>query len=243
MQYIGVKKFIESFKEPFDRIGKATSIAKKKIKDRGERATKELLKEEIDAVLLEWDNKTKLGERVHNKLVEKERNNPNVIVEGYRESVGEIEIDDLEAHIINKLENNKIYLEKQIVSNHNGIIGYSDRVEVKNNYINITDTKTWNKIYRSSSYIAENGFKIPATYFDYPLQDMQVCNFNEAALQLSLYMYILWTYNKKLKPGKLWIRHIELTESGRMKSEGKLIPVPYLRSEVKAMIKNKRINW
>ena len=53
-------------------------------------------------------------------------------------------------------------------------------------------------------------------------------------------MYILWTYNKRLKPGKLYIRHVKLTDNGDIIHE-ELIEVPFLREEIKALLKNKKL--
>lgn len=237
--YIGVKEFINGYHEPFDRIAKATNKAKKDLKDRGERATKEMLNKEIELVIAEWDEKIEKGYKAHEFVYKKEiEKNPNIIVGKYKkaESLGSELLNALE---INKLELDKTYLEKQIVSNHNGLIGYIDKLEVtKNGFINITDIKSWEHIYRSSSFVV-NGFRVPPKFFFSPIDNLQDCNYNEVCLQLSIYMYIVWTYNKKLKPGKLCINHLILNEDGKVIDE-KIIEVPYLRREVKALLNNKK---
>ena len=121
------------------------------------------------------------------------------------------------------------------------MVGYADDVEIKNNFIKIEDIKTTKAIYKTSGIKTKTGYLVPPTYFYPPISKLQDCNFNEAALQMSIYMYILWTYNKKLKPGKMYIRHIK-TNSFDKVTEQVLIEVPYLREEVKAMLKYKLQN-
>lgn len=239
--YTGIKKFISQYKKPFDRIGKATKKAKGILKDRGDKLTKALIEEEVNLILEEWNIKTQKGIDAHTLINNKEmKKNPDIIYEGYVKYEEAEENDKLIDTSINKLSSSSIYIEKKIVSNHHMLIGYADKVEVtKDNFINIEDYKSWDKLYRSSSYVVENGFKIAPSFFFSPINHLQDTNYSEACLQLSLYMYILWTYNKKLKPGSLKIRHIKLNEEGLIIDE-EYIEVPYLREEVKAMLKNKK---
>lgn len=239
--YIGVKELISNYKKPFDRVTKATKKAKANLKERGEKASGEILQEEVELVLAEWDEKTLNGQKAHDVINKKQlTKDPSIIVSQYEkhDADSNIEIDAG----INILERNKRYIEKQIVSNHHYIIGYADLVEVtRDGYINIEDYKTWDKIYRTSAFLIDNGFKVPATYFFPPISHIQDTNYWAACLQLSIYMYILWTYNKKLKPGKLYIRHIPLNDKGMIIDET-LIEVPYLREEVKNILKNMKLN-
>ena len=238
--YIGVKNFISQYKEPFDREAKATKKAKANLKDRGEKSNKETLAEEIDLVLAEWDEKTKKGENAHVVIHNRElKKIPNAIYTTYvKHEGGDGEMDaQLESNLLRGIT----YFEKKIVSNHHHLIGYADKVEVtKDGYINIEDYKTFDVLYRTGSFTIDNGFKVPSKYFFSPINHIEDCNYNEACLQLSLYMYILWTYNKRLKPGKLYIRHVKLTDNGDIIHE-ELIEVPFLREEVKALLKNKKL--
>ena len=236
--YRGIKDFISDYKEPFDRIKQATKKAKAALKDRGEKATQKLIEEEMAVIIAEWDRKTQYGEEAHKALNEQElRDNPNAILHEYIKYTGEGEMNSLEE---NKLEKGITYLEKKIVSNHHHLIGYADKVEVtKDGFINITDHKTHDKIYRTSGFTIDNGFKVPPKLYFPPVNHLHACNFVDAALQLSFYMYILWTHNKKLKPGKLYINHVSLNEEGKILST-ELIETPYMREEVKALLQAKK---
>lgn len=237
--YIGVKSLISEFKEPFDRIGKATKKAKKIISDRGDKATKELLEEEVNLILAEWDRKRKRGEDYQKKLCEKElKINKNAILEEYEKHDDSKEIDHKR---ISKVENNKTYLEKKLVSNKYKIIGYADRIDVKKGVINIIDNKVVEKIYRSSGFTLDNGFRMPPTKMLSPIDHLDDCNYNDFVLQLSLYMYLAWESNKRLKIGKLYIRHIHMNELNKIVSD-ELIEVPYMKEEVKKILKYRLLN-
>jgi hypothetical protein len=236
--YTGVKELISEFKESFDRIGKATKMAKTNITNRGEKADKETLKSEIDNILAEWDSKRDNGIKLHEKEVAAEKkNNPKCIYEGYNSGKSDGMIDPS----LNQLGNNNTYLEKLLFSNKHGIIGYADKVVVKRGTIDITDTKVVSHIYRSSSFMLDNGFKVPPKKMSHPLEHLDDCNYNEFVLQLSLYMYMAWDANKNLKVGKLYINHIHTNDKGKI-IDRKLIEVPYMRDEVKKMLKYKKLN-
>lgn len=240
MNYIGVKELIAELKPEFDRIGKATKIAKANIKDRGEKADKDLLRIEIDLILAEWDAKRDLGIKIQQELCDKElKINKSAVYEGY--SLKAFDVEKPYTKEDSKLENNKVYLEKKLVSNKYGIIGYADYINVKRGTINITDNKVIDKLYRSSSFKTDTGFQIIGEKMFEPLDHLDSCNFNDAVLQLSLYMYLAWENNKNLKIGKLFIRHIKLNDKGK-KIKDELIPVPYMKSEVKKILKYRSLN-
>ena len=235
---IGVKAFIEEFREPFDRIGKATRKARKTITDRGDKVNKDNLAEELQLVLAEWDRKTQRGIDYQKKLCDKEiAINKNAIL-GIYSSHEEWELVDKS---VCKLENNKVYLEKCLFSIKHGIIGYADKVEVKRNTINITDNKVVEVIYRTGSFKTDTGFRVAATKMDAPLQHLDCCNYIDFVLQLSLYMYLAWENNKSLKIGKLFIRHIVMNDRDKI-TKDELIEVPYMKEEVIKMLKNKKLN-
>lgn len=236
--YIGVKALISEFKEPFDKIGKATKKAKKNLSDRGEKASKEILEEEINLILAEWDRKRDRGEKVQKDLCVKElKTNKNAILEKY-EKHDNISIIDKS---ISKVENNTVYLEKKLISNKYKLIGYSDKIEVKRGTIYITDNKVVEKIYRSSGFTLDNGFKVPPTKMLAPLDHLDDCNYIDFVLQLSLYMYLAWESNKRLKIGKLFIRHIHMNDKDKVISD-ELIEVPYMKEEVMKILKYRLLN-
>lgn len=92
-----------------------------------------------------------------------------------------------------------------------GVCGQSDKTDVYNNIVDISDYKT-NKEIKEKGYTNWEGVtqKMKA-----PLRHLDDCNLNHYALQLSLYMYIILKHNPGLKPGKLTIHHIEFEEAGR----------------------------
>jgi len=231
--YLGVKKFIAEFKEPFDKNVVSIKKAKERLRERGEKTTDLAVKEEANIILKEWEELEEKGTRIHKKIQDKKAKIKKCIVEGRESSSKKEGTPDPSTNI---LKNNTNYIEKRIVSEKYELIGYADDVEVKNNFINIEDTKTGKAIYKTSAIKLKNGFTLPPSYFFPPLHNLQDCNFNETALQMSLYMYILWTYNKKLKPGKMFIRHIKTNSQDKIIDE-EMIKVPYLRDEVKAMLK------
>ena len=235
--YKGIKEFIKEFKEPFDRHTTSLKKAKERLRDRGEKATELAVKEEAQIIIAEWDESIKRGEKLHKQIQEKKTKIKNCIVEGWESNSKKKGSPDPSANI---LKNNTNYIEKRVVSEKYKLSGYSDDIDVVKNFINIEDTKT-GEIYKTSAIKLKTGFVLPPTYFFPPLSNLQDCNFNEIALQMSLYMYILWTHNKHLKPGKMHIRKI-VTNSQDKIIEEKLIKVPYLRDEVKAMLKNRLQN-
>ena len=232
---IGVKDFIKEFKEPVNWAEKAEKQAKKNV---GKKATKEEVQEEIDKITAEYDKKRVKGETYQAKLCQKEvDSNPNAILGTYKayDSSNVPETDSC------KLDPNKVYLEKFLMSNKYEILGYADRIDTKGNIINITDNKVVEKIYRSSSFKTETGFKVESKKMLPPLQHLDDTNYNDFVLQLSLYMYLAWENNKNMKIGNLYIRHIVMNDLDKVTSDT-TIPVPYLKDEVKLMLKYKLEN-
>jgi len=240
MQLIGVKEFIEEFKQPFDKIAKVTKIAKKAIREKGESTKdKELLKEEIDLVIAEWDRKIERGIKVQNDLCQFEiKSNPNAIL-GVYNKIEEVDYQCDKKDLI--LENNKTYLERFLYSNKYKIQGYADKIEIKRSTINITDNKVVENIYRTSSFKTDTGFQVKGIKMGEPLDNLDDCNYYHFVLQLSLYMYLAWESNKHLKIGKLFIRHIKMNDRDK-KTSDELIEVPYLKKEVMKMLKYKQLN-
>jgi len=231
MSYKGIKNFIADFKEPINFKRKA----KERLKEEGETATKKAV-EEMEIILKkEYEEAGDRGKKLHSKIQDNKTKIKKYIVEGWEEPIDKTIPPDPSTNILN---NNTSYIEKKIVSEKYKLIGYVDEINVIKNYINIEDIKTSKKIYKSSAIKLKNGFILPPKYYYSPIDNIQDCNFYQAALQMSLYMYILWTYNKKLKPGKLYIRHIKTNDRDEILEE-ELIEVPYLLEEVKKMLKHR----
>jgi hypothetical protein len=151
--------------------------------------------------------------------------------------------DGLKIAPIQKLEPG-IYPEHMVYLKSAGICGQSDLVEVVNNTVNIIDYKT-NKEIKKESYINWDGI---SEKLSNPVNNLDDCNFNHYALQLSVYMYIILKHNPKLKVGKMLIHHVIFDEDEKdlngypvtkynengdpIVKEVIVIPVPYLQDEV-----------
>lgn len=231
MSYRAVKEFIDSYAKPFDKDKRSRYIARKRLRDRGERTTRELVNEEIKVVLEEWQQKAKIGEEIHNRIQEREMKKiPLSIKEEY--IPGDTQLNDIE---VNKLEIGKTYFEKRILSNLYNLSGRADKVYIDNKgYIHIEEYKTWETININYTAIADNGFIIK-DYFLHPLGDYLDSNFSKACLQASIYMYLLWNTNKRLKPGSIKILHIKIDEDGNITDE-KQYEVAYRIDEVKKLL-------
>jgi hypothetical protein len=151
--------------------------------------------------------------------------------------------DGLKIAPIQKLEPG-IYPEHMVYLKSAGICGQSDLVEVVNNKVNIIDYKT-NKEIKMESYVDWDG---KSEKLCNPVNNLDDCNFNHYALQLSVYMYIILKHNPKLKVGKMLIHHVIFDEDEKdlngypvtkynengdpIVKEVIVIPVPYLQDEV-----------
>ena len=141
-----------------------------------------------------------------------------------------------------------VYPEHMVYLKSAGICGQSDLVEVVNGKVSIVDYKT-NKEIKMQSYKDWEGI---SQKMNFPASHLDDCNFNHYALQLSIYMYIILKHNPKLRPGNMFIYHVQfeieskdkygypvtkLTEQGDpVVQEVLQIPVPYLKDEVISII-------
>lgn len=233
--YIGVKDFIKRYKKEFDRNKSAINKAKSRLKESGDKQTKENINREVELVLAEWDLKTKYGEQAHKALNDKFIDkHPDTIVGEYKKQF----VDSVPEYT--QIQREKHYIERLVVDPQAKILGYIDYVYVdKQGYIHIKDKKTWKERKLHYSAIAPNGFKI-INYFFPPLNHLIDCNWNEACLQISLYAYMLWNTNKRLKIGSLTIEHVILNESGEI-TDVINYEAPYLLDEVKAIIQDYKL--
>jgi len=143
-----------------------------------------------------------------------------------------------------------IYPEHLIYLNSVGVCGQADRVEVVGETINLYDYKT-NKEIKQEGFTDRSGKTkkmLP------PLSHLDDCNFNDYALQLSIYMYMMCKHNYNLEAGKMQIDHIEFEVIGyneygypisKLDKDGnpivkKITPydVPYLKKEVIELFKH-----
>ena len=141
-----------------------------------------------------------------------------------------------------------VYPEHMVYLKSAGICGQSDLVEVVEGKVSIIDYKT-NKEIKMQSYKDWEGI---SQKMKFPVNHLDDCNFNHYALQLSIYMYIILKHNPKLRPGPMYIHHVQFEEDGKDEhgypittytKEGDPvlkalvpIPVPYLKDEVISLI-------
>lgn len=225
-ELIGVHKFLNRFKPEIDWEKKAKKKAKEK-------------NVPIEDIKAEWEKKREMGINIH-KRIQKE-------LEGL-EGVQSWEIDFKDSGgfyegLPEKDEQlqNGIYLERPCFSHKQGLIGFPDKIEVKNNTINIEDYKTFTKLYRTSQSIRFGG-KVLKDSYSHPVAYLDSCNYIDTCLQLSLYMYMLWENNRTLKVGRLYLTHIVIDDNEKIISRNKE-EVPYMREEVRKLLDFKRQDY
>ena len=141
-----------------------------------------------------------------------------------------------------------VYPEHMVYLKSAGICGQSDLVEVVEGKVSIIDYKT-NKEIKMQSWKDWEGI---SQKMQFPVSHLDDCNFNHYALQLSIYMYIILKHNPKLRPGPMYIHHVQFEEEAKDEHgypitkytpEGDpvlkdliQIPVPYLKDEVISLI-------
>lgn len=141
-----------------------------------------------------------------------------------------------------------IYPEHLVFLKSAGLIGQSDRVEIADGLLHISDYKT-NKEIEFKSYVNWEGMSKKMLGVVSHLDD---CNYFHYSLQLSLYMYMVLRHNPKLKPGKINIHHVTFENTGfdqygypiaRLDQDNnpivkgvEYIPCDYLFSDVKAIV-------
>lgn len=219
---ISVKDFISSFKKPVDWNAKAKKYAK-------EHGMK------VDDVLKEWEETKQKGISKGNALHLRKQNE-------YLDSDNYIKYDYIktdDTFVYNpenyKVESGYTYDEKPFVFNKLDLIGIPDRVMIKGNKINIDDFKSDKAIYMSSKGI-KAGMKVIKKKMLYPINHMDDCNYVHHALQISLYMRLVWENNKHLRPGELRILHTIHDEETLEPKKEVIIKVPYLRNEVELLL-------
>jgi ATP-dependent exoDNAse (exonuclease V) beta subunit len=141
-----------------------------------------------------------------------------------------------------------VYPEHMVYLKSAGICGQSDLVEVVEGKVSIIDYKT-NKEIKMQSWKDWEGI---SQKMQFPVNHLDDCNFNHYALQLSIYMYIILKHNPKLRPGPMYIHHVQFEEESKDEHGYPItkyteqgdpvlkdliqIPVPYLKDEVISLI-------
>jgi hypothetical protein len=245
IDWVSVTRLIHFFKEPFDTEKMALMCAKGKNPKYAGKTP-----DEIKGI---WKNENKravdLGSWYHDQ---RERD----VLSCNTARRSEVDLPIIAPIIENNIKlapeqrlSEGIYPEHLTYLKSAGVCGQSDRVEIYDGLCNIHDYKT-NKEIKLQGFVNKQGKTkklLP------PLSHLDECNYNEYALQLSVYMYIILKHNYNLKPGKIVIEHIEFEVEGMdengypvAKRDLKGDPIvkaitpyelPYMRSEVIAMFK------
>lgn len=246
INWISVTSLISTFKKPFDAEAVAAKVCKKtKSKWYGLEPSEilELWKKEANRA-------TTLGTFYHNQREADLCALSSINREGVNIPVyTPIEKDNVKMAPNQKLTDG-VYPEHMVYLKSIGICGQSDLVEVVNGRVHIIDYKT-NKEIKTESFKNWEGVsdKLLA-----PVNNLDDCNYNHYALQLSIYMYIILKHNPKLSAGDIYIHHVTFEEEGTDKygypitkysANGdpvvkEVIPMkmPYLKDEVISII-----NW
>jgi hypothetical protein len=106
---------------------------------------------------------------------------------------------------VQKLQNNTIYPEYMVYSMTDQICGQSDKVEVLDNKVSITDYKTI-KALKTEGFTNWEGL---TQRMQKPIDHLDDCHLVHYTLQLSLYLYMILKHNPQFKPGILNIEHIK----------------------------------
>ena len=205
IDWISVTTLVSHFKKPFDAKKVAEKVSKnKKSKWYG------ISPEDIQNIWnAESTRATTLGTYYHNQRESDLCALASIEREGFTIPIFSPlpEKDGIKYASIQKLEPG-VYPEHMMYLKSVGICGQSDLVEIVNGKVNVIDYKT-NKEIKTESYTDWEGKSdklLP------PLDNLDDCNFNHYALQLSIYMYIILKHNPKLKPGRIFIHHISFEQ-------------------------------
>jgi hypothetical protein len=206
IQWKSITGIVSKFKEPFDSIAVSKkSSANKKSPWYGIPPTEiceRWNKEASDSIFLgSWYHDQRESDIIELNTIERR----GVEVPIYRPII----IDGIKYAPNQKLVNG-VYPEHMVYLKSAGICGQSDRVEVVNGIVDISDYKT-NKDINLEPYISWDGVRKKMLH---PIAHLDDCHIVHYGLQLSFYMYIILKHNPLFKPGNLTIEHIIFEEEG-----------------------------
>lgn len=240
-KWLSITSIVGSLKQKFHPEIQAPKSARKKSKWYGL---------SVEEILTAWKNEgdrsVDLGHWYHSKvereLLSRETINGLKVYKSFTENGTKIAP-------VQKLEPG-IYPEHLVYLQSAGICGQVDLVTVTNGKVNIDDHKTSKEI-KLQGYINWEGV---TTKMLRPVEHLDECEFNNYALQLSLYMYIILRHNPLLEPGKMIINHVKLKEVSQDKYGYPVyqtdeygdytiesidqIALPYLEREVKLILQS-----
>lgn len=248
--WTSVTGVISKFKKPFD----ADAIAAKSVKNKKSKWYGMTVEDVKEAWKNESQKAVNLGTWYHSQREAAYTSCDTIEQEGTTIPIFKpIEIDGIKKAPDQKLKEG-IYPEHMVYLKSAGLCGQADRVEVVNGFVNIYDYKT-NKEIKTTGYTNWEG--ITDKMLD-PVTNLDDCNLNHYALQLSFYMYMILKHNPKLKAGKMIIEHIIFKEAGKDAYDNRVVlydvsgepvvdeivkyEVPYLKTEVINIINKLRDN-
>lgn len=228
--YTSATSLIKKYHKPFERLKIATKYAKKH-------------KLKVEDVLSDWEKTSndalKKGTAFH-KIKEDELNDkPHILIEDENHPIIKSSwIDGMKVSDNLKLEPG-VYPELIVWSDKYKIAGQADYVEVtKKGYININDYKTSKEI-KKNAFTKWDGTR---EMMNFPLHNLEDCNFNEYSLQINLYAFLVKQHNRNLKIGRLTIEHIIGNfdeETGTFTNlESVIYKVPNMQDEVKILLEH-----
>ena len=245
IDWISVTRLIHYFKEPFDTIKMAEACSKGKNPKYNKLTPEDIIK------LWEAENKraVNLGSWYHDQR-EKDVLACNTITRKGKElTIVNPLMDGMVKLAPDQQLVEGIYPEHLVYLKSAGVCGQADRIEVVDDLIDVYDYKT-NKEIKLQGFTDRLG---KSKKLLGPLSHLDECNYNEYALQLSTYMYIMLKHNFNLQPGKIQLDHIEF-EIDHLDKNGYPVvatdamgdplvksvtpyELPYMRKEVIAMFK------
>jgi hypothetical protein len=245
IDWISVTRLIHYFKEPFDKIKQADACSKGKNPKYNKMTPEE--------IITLWDSENKrainLGSWYHDQRERDVLACNTITRKGKELTIVNPLMDGLVKLAPDQQLVEGIYPEHLVYLKSAGVCGQADRIEVVDEFIDVYDYKT-NKEIKIEGFVNKAGKKKKMLG---PLAHLDECNYNEYALQLSTYMYIMCKHNFNLKPGKIQLDHIEF-EIDHLDKNGypvvatdamgdplvkKVTPyeLPYMKKEVIAMFK------
>ena len=191
IDWISVTRLIHHFKEPFDEMKMSELCSKgKNPKYVGKTP------EEIRAI---WKSENTraitLGSWYHDRREQDILNCNTITRNGIPLTIIDPLMDGYVKLAPSQALSEGIYPEHLIYLMSAGICGQADRVEVVNDCIDLYDYKTNKEIKKEGFKTASGKTKkmLP------PLSHLDDCNFNDYALQLSIYMYMMLKHNYNLE--------------------------------------------
>jgi hypothetical protein len=245
IDWVSVTRLIHHFKEPFDPIAVSIRCSKgKNPKYKGKTP------EEIRAI---WDKENKrsvtLGSWFHDQREKQTLDCRTITRDGIELPIISPVMDGYVKYAPSQKLTDGVYPEHMVYLKSAGVCGQADRIEVVNGVVEVHDYKT-NKEIKFKGYEFFDG---SVKKMKGPLSHLEDCEFNDYALQLSTYMYIILKHNYNLLPGLIQIAHIEFEVEGLDENGYPItaldpmgepivkkvnhIEVPYLKKEVISMFR------